>query len=301
MKYSKELKIGVFVIVVLCATFFIVNYLRGRDLFGNENDYIAYYDNIQTLTASAPVMVKGYQAGAVSHIEYLPETGNFKVVCSVDKDFAVPVDSKITLYSTSIMGGKGIEIVLGESQEIAEDGAVLASDSAADMLTVLGENIGPLLEGIDSLMDSLSVTVSGVNRLLGDSNQKYLSSILKNLDKTVKEAEKIVAAVDSDKIGDFVNDLTALSDQISPIIVKLDSAMTGLDSVAGELAESDIKGLVDSVNSLLKQIQDPDGTLGKILNDGAVYDSVEELINDVTSLVNAIKEKPKKYIKISVF
>lgn len=301
MKISREFKIGVFVILVLVSAFFIINYLRGRDIFGNENEYVAYYDDIQTLTVSAPVMIQGYQAGAVSSIDYIPQTRSFKVTCSVNKKFAIPKDSRIALYSTSIMGGKGILIQIGTSEEMAQDGAELASESLPDLLSTLGDNIGPLLTGIDSLMDSLSVTVSGINRLLDDTNQKYLSSILRNLDKTIKEAGKVVSAIDSDQVAAIVDDLAELSAGLSPIMAKVDSTMAGLNTVAGELAESDIKALVDSVNSLLQKVQDPDGTLGKILNDGAVYDSVDELINDITSLVNAIKEKPKKYIKISVF
>lgn len=301
MKISREFKIGVFVILVLVSTFFIINYLRGRDILGNENEYVAYYDDIQTLSVSSPVMIQGYQAGTVTEIDYIPETRSFKVTCSIDKKFTIPVDSKIALYSTSIMGGKGVLIQIGSSEELAEDGAELASASLPDLLSTLGDNIGPLLTGIDSLMDSLSVTVSGINRLLDDTNQKYLSSILRNLDKTVKEAGKVVSAIDSDQVSAIVDDLAELSAGLSPIMAKVDSTMAGLNTVAGELAESDIKALVDSVNSLLQKVQDPDGTLGKILNDGAVYDSVDKLINDITTLVNAIKENPKKYIKISVF
>ena len=33
MKYSKELKIGVFVVAVLVMSFFVINYLRGEDIF----------------------------------------------------------------------------------------------------------------------------------------------------------------------------------------------------------------------------------------------------------------------------
>ena len=36
MKHAKELKIGIFVIVILVASFFLINYLRGEDIFNNE-------------------------------------------------------------------------------------------------------------------------------------------------------------------------------------------------------------------------------------------------------------------------
>ena len=52
---------------------------------------------------------------------------------------------------------------------------------------------------------------------------------------------------------------------------------------------------------LLENINDPDGTVGKLLNDGSVYNSVDSLLNDVDALVKKIQENPKKYIKISIF
>ena len=36
MKYSKEVKIGVFVVSVLVVSFFVINYLRGKDIFTQE-------------------------------------------------------------------------------------------------------------------------------------------------------------------------------------------------------------------------------------------------------------------------
>jgi phospholipid/cholesterol/gamma-HCH transport system substrate-binding protein len=67
------------------------------------------------------------------------------------------------------------------------------------------------------------------------------------------------------------------------------------------LNESDIEGVVSSFRELLENINDPDGTIGKLLVDGAVYDSVDELLTDVDMLVRKIQENPKKYLKISVF
>jgi phospholipid/cholesterol/gamma-HCH transport system substrate-binding protein len=52
---------------------------------------------------------------------------------------------------------------------------------------------------------------------------------------------------------------------------------------------------------LLENINDPDGTVGRLLTDDSVYDSVDVLLNDVDLLIRKIQENPKKYIKISVF
>ena len=72
--HSKELKIGIFVITVLVASFFLINYLRGEDIFNREISLISDYDNVEGLVASAPVYIRGYKAGKVSEVTYNPES-----------------------------------------------------------------------------------------------------------------------------------------------------------------------------------------------------------------------------------
>ncbi len=98
MKITKELKIGIFVIFVLTASFFVINFLRGKDIFGKEIDVVSFYENVEGLLPSAPVYIKGYKAGAVSDVVYRPETGEFEVICSVLKEFVIPEDSRIIIY-----------------------------------------------------------------------------------------------------------------------------------------------------------------------------------------------------------
>ncbi len=303
MKITKEFKIGFFIVTVLVASFFVINFLRGKDIFGNEVEYVCYYDNLEGLVATAPVMIKGFQAGSVTEVEYLPQTGNFKVTCSVLKDFSIPVDSKMALFSTSIMGGKGIEIVYGSSSEIAQDGAQLAADSVADLMTSLGSSIGPLMENLTGMMDSLKVTVSSLNKMLSDENQQSITKSLKNLDRTLAHAQSILKTVDSKsgELDKFITNLSEMSSQIDPLLKKADSAMKEVNGIAAQLNASDIEGLLKSVNSLLENVQDPDGSLGKLINNGDMYTSVNELLNDVSSLVKKIEQNPKKYIRISIF
>jgi phospholipid/cholesterol/gamma-HCH transport system substrate-binding protein len=90
MKYSKEIKIGVFVVVVLTVSFFLINYLRGEDIMNRVIEVESRYETVEGLVASAPVFIKGYKAGKVSEVVYLPETDDFKVVCSIRKEFIIP-------------------------------------------------------------------------------------------------------------------------------------------------------------------------------------------------------------------
>ena len=105
MKISKEFKIGLFVVTVLTASFFLINYLRGKDIFNKEIEISSRYAELEGLVASAPVYIKGYKAGKVTEVAYDPMTEDFVVTCSVLKDFRIPEDSKMTIHGVDIMSG----------------------------------------------------------------------------------------------------------------------------------------------------------------------------------------------------
>ena len=166
MKISREFKIGIFVIVILAVSFALINFLRGKDIFNREMTLVSRFDDVAGLVPSAPVYVKGYKAGTVTEVEYDQETGDFEVECSVLRQFRIPKDSRMTLYSVDIMGGKGIRIDLGVSEEYARDGDELTPVFEKDMISSLSSGIGPLVKKVECAVDSLGAAVSSLHRLL---------------------------------------------------------------------------------------------------------------------------------------
>jgi phospholipid/cholesterol/gamma-HCH transport system substrate-binding protein len=303
MKYSKEFKIGLFVITVMVASFFVINYLRGKDIFNNEIEIVSHYGNVEGLVESAPVFIKGYKAGKVIEVAYQPEEEVFKVVCSVRKEFRIPADSKMTIYAVDIMGGKGVKIDFGTSSDSIQDGGELAPAMEAGLLDGLAAGLEPLMAKVTNTIDSLNVTVSSINAMLSESSRASLNNTLAHLEKTMKSVNGIAGAINgkSEEIARFIDNLEVLSVRLGGMVEKADSLVGGASDFMSALNESDIEALVNSFKTLLENINDPDGSIGKLLVDGSVYDSVDELLNDVDSLVNKIQENPKKYLKISVF
>lgn len=303
MKMSKELKIGSFAVMVFVLSFFVINFLRGEDIFNREIELTASYDNVEGLVPSAPVYIKGYKAGKVVEVEYDKEQQIFDVVCSIKKEFMIPVDSRMTIYSVDIMGGKGVKIDLGSSAEYVEDGDRLEPAFEAGLMDSLSAGIGPLIDKVGNTLDSLSVTVAGINSILNDANRSRISSTLKHLDATMADIRAIASEVNgkSDELNLFIDNLAALSEKLAPVMEQVDSTMTSVTSVVNKIDRSDIEGVIESFNSLLKKIDDPEGTVGKLLVDGSVYNSLDSLLSDIDSLVRKIEENPKKYIRISVF
>ena len=99
----------------------------------------------------------------------------------------------------------------------------------------------------------------------------------------------------------FIDNLSELSSDFTVISEKVDTTITDFSEFISSLDENQINEVVVSFNQFLKSLNDPEGSIGKLLTDKSVYDSVDELLNDVDILVKKIQENPRKYIKISVF
>lgn len=300
---SKEIKIGIFAVSILVVSFFLINYLRGEDIFNREIELSSRFASVEGLVPSAPVYIKGYKAGKVSEVIYDSEAEDFEVVCSIKKEFRIPSDSKMTIYSVDIMGGKGVKIDLGTSGLAASDGDALAPAFEAGLMDGLAGGIGPLMAKVTSTLDSLSVTVSGINRILSEENSARIASTLAHLDRTMANVDALSAVIGgkSDELAAFVSNLQIVSDKLVSVAGQADTVLTGINTTVASLSESDIAGVVTSLKNLLDNVNDPDGTIGKLFVDKSVYDSFDALLNDIDDLVNKIQENPKKYLKISVF
>ena len=300
---NKDLKIGTFAVAVLVASFFLINYLRGEDIFNREIEVYAEFADLQGLVESAPVYIKGYKAGKVSDIAYDSEAGIFNVCCSVIKEFSIPQDSRMTIYSVDIMGGKGVRIDLGSSADLAADGDMLTPSFEPGLMDGLASSVGPLMEKLQNTLDSLSVTVSRVNQLLSPKNLDAVSGTLAHLERTLANVNRFSASINgkSAEIENMITNLSAMSEKLDGLADSAGNAIGGATAFVNTLNESDIEGVIRSLKDVLENINDPDGTIGKLFVDNSVYNSVDQLLSDIDSLVNKIQENPKKYLKISVF
>lgn len=300
---SKELKIGFFIIAVLAVTFFVINFLRGEDVFNTEYEVSSFYENVQGLLPSNPVYIRGFKAGSVVGVTYDYEKGGFDVTCSIKKDFPVPSDSRMVIHSVDIMGGKGIRIDEGTSAEMAQDGAFLTPEVESDMVASLTGSLGPLIGKVVKTLDSLEVTISSVNDMLNAENRNSFSRSLRHMERTLANANEISASINgkSEELEAFIDNLESLSKSLNGVATKADTLITDISGISSKVNMDEINATIASFHSLMDKVQDPDGSLGKLIHDGSVYNSVDSLLFDVDNLIKKIQENPKKYIRISVF
>lgn len=292
----KEIKIGAFAVIVLAVTLFMIEFLKGKDIFSRNNTYYIIYPSVEGLSISTGITVGGYAAGVISDIAYNRQTMDYTVSASVSREFDIPEDSFIEIYSSDILGTKKLRVKMGTSGVMASSGDTLRGCMETDMLS-------SVTGGLDSLMRSIGTTVESVNLILNEENRAEFRLLLKRLNSTAGNLEKISAMLQSKS-----PDIEALLSNLSSISATLDSAATAIsgtaanaEAITASLNEADLKGMTDSIRSLAGRLQSPDGSIGKLMRSDSLYNTLTALSSDLDSLVNSIRRDPKKYIKISIF
>lgn len=302
-KMNNAQRIGLFVIITLVAIYIVINFLKGQDLFNKNIKYYTVFEDVEGLTATGPVYIRGLKVGTVESIQYDNSDGNFIVRISVKSDYAIPLNSVAEIYSADILGGKSVRINLGDSNIQAKENDTLQSNTVPDMITMLANGVGPLKEQAQQLMANMNVTLDNINSILDSNAKANLSQTFYNLNRTLKNAEGISRNLNdlSPEIKELIQNLSVLSQNLNTGSEDLNASLKNINRITGGLSETDLKTTIENLGNLLEKIQDPDGSVGKLLTTDSLHNSIENLVKDVDNLIEKITENPKKYIKISVF
>lgn len=295
--FNKEFIIGICVIAAIVILIFGIDYLKGINLFSPANFYYASYDNVAGLEISSPVTVDGYKVGQVREIQFDYENpGKIKVLLALNKNLRIPVDSRATMGST-LMSGNFIAIKLGKSAEKIPVGGDIESIETSDLMSSLSEDIMPAINQILPRVDSL---LYNLNKLAGDP---ALISSIQRLDGITGN---VLNATDG--LNSTINkDLPIVMRNVKSISHGLDTVTSNLGVLSAQLKSLPLNTTIENVNALTdnltkfsNQLNDPNSTLGMLMNDPELYNKLNRVAADVDSLIVDIKKNPKRYISIKL-
>lgn len=313
MKISRLFWIGM--IFVLSSIAFIGGLLYLQEISIRKSNYTfnVLFDNIQGLNVGDQVDMLGKKIGKVSHSRIIGQ--KIAVELSIDNSFSfsIPVDSKIEVKSEGLIGSKFISISPGlntkefilpgetveglrefDFAEITPGIVPLTQDLSAfarRLKATLGEeekdNIRLTIHNIESLTAELDTFVYNYRNIISDNDKKNFQDFIKNLSGTVKDL-KYGVNKEINKLDGMLDDLKKVTDKSE----ELSTTITELKKSSESFAIS-----TEKFNKILNKIDNGEGTMGKLVNDSALYENMNNLVNEMRTLVDDIKENPAKYMK----
>lgn len=300
---KKEIKTGLFAVIVIIVTLFMIEFLRGKDIFSRNDTFYIIYPEVEGIGVSTGVTVGGYPAGTVSDMTYNPVSKDYMLTVSISKEFRIPADSRMEIYSADILGTRKIRVLMGQSDTFAVSGDTLSGTSEADMISSLAGSIQPTMLRIDTLIRNLNTTVTAVNMVLDEENRTGIKETIESINNSAKALSMITAGISgkSPEIENILQNLSSMTDRLDSASSSIEAAAVNAEIITASLKDAPIQKTADSIYSLVSRIQNPDGSIGKLLVSDSLYNSLTRLSNSLDSLVSDISRDPKKYIKISIF
>ena len=291
---KKEVKIGIYAVVILLCAWAGIRFLSGLDVFGRTRNYTAHYEQVNGLQDAAAVVINGVKVGQVTGVALDVENGGVDVTISVNKAYNIPTDSKAMMFSAGLMGGKSIEIKMGEAKEYLKSGDAIETGVTLDMFDTLANELGDIKERVATLLDNLNQTIEGVDSLIDDNS--------KNLTKTVASLNAIMADLKKSNIIGNIDGFCATLNQNGE---KLEGIITDINSLTKALNEQQsgekLAQAINEVNALLAKVNSGSGSIGNLVSDEKLYKELAQASQNLSLLLADLKENPKRYINVTVF
>lgn len=301
LRFTKEIKAGLIVVLGIAALVQGFSYLKSNSLLGKSTTLYAVYDHVGGLQPGTAVSLNGYSIGTIDDITFLDESGKLLVSFTLTTNLPIPIDSKAELYDTSVLGGKGLQIVLGTPDMAnVQDKDTLITSVKIGMTDRITELMEPLEAKVNSAIVETDLLMRNLNQLLDSDSQALLRETLKNLSDTSSFLKVIAENVSEN--------LTANEQALGTILENTAALTSNLSDVSKTLNEADLQGLfadldssVSNTKELLESIKNGDGAVGQLFTNEELYISLRENLNQLEWLLQDLRLNPKRYLSVSVF
>jgi phospholipid/cholesterol/gamma-HCH transport system substrate-binding protein len=304
IKNSREIKTGAVVILVTALFIWGFNYLKGHNILdGASNTYFIKYANVQGLSTASAVTVNGFDVGKVVAISFDQDPdkkGELIVQFSVEKTFPFGKNSIAKIYSASLMGGKSLAIIPSYDSEQAESGDFLAGEIESDIFSSVGEKLNPLQAKLENVISSADSLLVSINDILDKQSRNHIKESLAKMNATMSNLERLTLNAEllvienREGLKKSIGNVKHMSENFAKISDTLVNANLGL-----MLAKIDTT--VANIESITASIDNGKGTLGKLVNDDALYLNLDKATLELGELLEDFKLHPKRYVNVSIF
>lgn len=295
MKYNKLSIVGIVVFLSVCAFFYGIRFLQDESFQKSNFTFNVVFNDLMGLDISDDVRMLGKRIGRVTGTKIIGE--KIAVELTIDNTFAfkIPIDSKIEITQTDIMGSKFISIYPGKDN----DKFILDNE------TIAGKNAE-----VASLTKDIGDVANRLNQTFGNEQKEQIVSTISNIESATKQLEEfislnkdIISNDDKQSLSNIISNIDDISENLNSLLdgekSKLSNSIDNFNSFMEKMPSisNEIDQILVDVNLVVKNLNSGEGSLSKLLNNDELYDNINGLVLDARSLLDDVKNNPTKYLR----
>ena len=125
MKYSLIETLMGFSVILIAMLFLFFGFSLENNINYKKISISAIFDNVTGLSIGDKVKISGITVGKIKNFKLEKEEFEVMVELEVDKQIKIPDDSTAIISSSSLFGGKFLEIIPGSSEIFLKDKSVI--------------------------------------------------------------------------------------------------------------------------------------------------------------------------------
>jgi phospholipid/cholesterol/gamma-HCH transport system substrate-binding protein len=315
VKIRKEIRVGAAFVIATAILIWGLMYLKGLELLRTSRTFYAVYEHVNGLVAANPISIKGMQVGQVKKLYFDPNNPSRIIVeLYVLGDYPIPANSTARIFTSSLLGSPEIEIVPGDSKELAKDGDTLLPETEATLGQQVNKQLLPLKTKAENLISSIDTIATIVQEVLNKNTRNDLVIAIENVKRTLENIARTTHNLDTlmvaqrSNLSRIITNVESISSNLKRNNDKVNNILTNFSALSDSLARARIPQTIGQVNKaitdldlVLQKINTGGGSVGQLLNNDTLYREVEKAARDLNLLLEDIRLNPKKYVKVSVF
>ncbi len=311
MTTSRSFVLGLFFLAALGVLGYYTLFLTNFTLFKETPLLIVHFQRTNGLREGDAVLVAGMRWGRVQKLTYdpkAPEERRVTVLASLNDPLELREGFSITIEDATLLGGRNLAIDPGPAQnKPIERNTQLIGSVAPNPLNALGDLVKESKADFQQAVDDIAFLTRSVREGKGPLGRVFRDEAMANdlaqsvahASKTLEQLERISTDLAAGKgtAGRLLNDASLFEDlsQASRKLAKLvdDADALAVDVRSGkglagriisdEAWAKDVGDTLRQVNAIVKKIEQGDGTLARLINDGTLAEDAQRIVSHVAA------------------
>jgi len=314
MKVSNETKVGALTAISITLLIMGFNFLKGKTLFKTGHYIYAKYGDTKGIMVSNPVYINGFQVGTVMEIENEDPTLHSIVLTLKLKEFYKIPNNSVAIIKENPLGTPSINIELGNATVFLNAGDTVLTQNNPGMITGIMNKLGPVGDKVQATLVHLDSVLKNINKIFDPNTRNNIQDVVANINKTTASlvissaSIQQMLAAQSGSIAQSMDNINGFTKNLADNNDKVTRVLTNVETTTAQLAKTDFPGTVDqlktavhNLNTLIASLNSNKGTLGKLINDEALYHQLNETLHSANTLLDDLRVHPKRYVSLSVF
>lgn len=270
---------------------------------------VAEFDDLGMLARNDTVRLAGVSIGRIAELELVEGRGRATLL--IEQEVEIPRGSTAKLAAAGLLGGNYITLEYGDpSRGMLQDGDRIGTAPSVDINAIL-EQVSDLGGKLNSFADSfekldfsdMSELARNLNAFVVE-NRVNADSILANIEEVTRklnEGEGALAQLLND--GAAYDELLATFERVQratqeaeALLAEARSVMDDVRNGKGALATliydeevaASLKSTAANFASFSANLNDGEGTIGKLLNDDELYEDIRSLVGKANRSLDSL-------------